>query len=194
MKRICILAGMAVFLSTPSLSAQTHTGHFEAGVFASYLRLNRPDPDLNLIGIGGRGALNLGSHAQLEVELSYALPRTFSSLFSSGSGDQPVDTRLQTTDFLVGPKFDFGPGPLRPFFTLKAGWVHFQATNTPPVNFEGNLGKITSGGSALAFYPAAGVEKFWGRLGARLEVGDELYYDGSLRSNLRVTLGPQIRF
>ena len=41
---------------------------------------------------------------------------------------------------------------------------------------------------------ADGVEGFIGRVGLRLEVGDEIYLNNGTFNNLRVTFGPHIRF
>ena len=45
-----------------------------------------------------------------------------------------------------------------------------------------------------ALYPGAGVEGFIGPLGLRLDVGDEIYFNGGAHNDLRVTFGPSIRF
>jgi hypothetical protein len=186
---------LAFCLATPELRAQaSSSGHFEAGAFAEYFRLSRPAPPVNLVGAGGRFGLNLGSRAQLEVELAGDFARNFSSPFTAGAATLPVSTRLKTFHVLVGPKFSFGSDRLRPFFTIKGGWVNFNATNLPPANFVSDLGRVTSGGRSYTLYPAGGIEGFRGRWGVRFELGDELYYDGVARSNLRVTLGPQFRF
>ena len=45
-----------------------------------------------------------------------------------------------------------------------------------------------------AVYPGGGVEGFFGPVGLRLEVGDDIYFDNGARNNIRVTFGPTIRF
>jgi hypothetical protein len=182
-------------LATPALKAQaTGSGHFQAGAFAEYFRLARQGTTINFVGGGGRFGFNLGSRAQLEIEMAGDFARNFSSPFTAGAATLPVNTRLKTFQVLAGPKFNFGSDRLRPFFTIKGGWVNFTATNLPPPNFVSDLGRLTSGGRSFAMYPAFGLEGFRGPWGVRFELGDELYYDGNIRSNLRVTLGPQFRF
>jgi hypothetical protein len=58
----------------------------------------------------------------------------------------------------------------------------------------GSLGGVTSGNTRPAIYPGVGAEHFWGPLGMRLDVGDEIYFDNGTRNNLKVTFGPVIRF
>jgi len=53
---------------------------------------------------------------------------------------------------------------------------------------------VNNGDTQFALYPGAGVEGFWGPFGMRLEVGDEIYFDNGARNNLKVTVGPVIRF
>jgi hypothetical protein len=60
--------------------------------------------------------------------------------------------------------------------------------------FVGSLGKVTSGGTCKTIYPGGGVEAFLGRVGLRLDVGEEIYFDGGHRNSLKVTFGPHIRF
>jgi hypothetical protein len=44
------------------------------------------------------------------------------------------------------------------------------------------------------FYPGGGVEGRIGPIGMRLDVGDEMYFNDGAHHNLRVALGPYIRF
>jgi len=44
------------------------------------------------------------------------------------------------------------------------------------------------------FYPGGGAEAFLGPIGFRLDVGDEIYFNDRAHHNLRVTVGPTIRF
>jgi hypothetical protein len=43
-------------------------------------------------------------------------------------------------------------------------------------------------------YPGAGVEASLGPVGLRLELGDDIYFNGGAHDNLRVTFGPILRF
>jgi hypothetical protein len=44
------------------------------------------------------------------------------------------------------------------------------------------------------FYPGGGIELFAGKLGLRVEAGDEIYFDHGWNHNLRITAGPTLRF
>jgi hypothetical protein len=39
-----------------------------------------------------------------------------------------------------------------------------------------------------------GAEGFWGHIGLRAEVGDEIYFSGGPKNNLKISLGLQFRF
>ena len=44
------------------------------------------------------------------------------------------------------------------------------------------------------FYPGGGIEFFLGPIGIRAEAGDEMYFDRGVNNNLRIAVGPTIRF
>jgi hypothetical protein len=44
------------------------------------------------------------------------------------------------------------------------------------------------------FYPGGGLEGRIGPVGLRLDIGDEMYFNGGAHNNLRVSFGPFIRF
>ena len=56
------------------------------------------------------------------------------------------------------------------------------------------IGGIGGGGTHFAVFPGGGIEGFWGPIGLRLDVGDEIYMADGANNNLRVTFGPTIRF
>ena len=56
------------------------------------------------------------------------------------------------------------------------------------------MSDVTTGNTAAAIYPGLGVEGFFGPIGLRADVGDEIYFKNGTRNNLRVTFGPTIRF
>jgi hypothetical protein len=117
-------------------------------------------------------------------------------VFSDGISTQLVDTRLRPLHALFGPKFQAGTsGPFRVFATGKVGFVNFSTSDQNALpGFQGALGAVTSGDTRFAMYPGVGVEGFWGPVGLRLDVGDEIYFDDGARNNLKVTFGPAIRF
>ena len=53
---------------------------------------------------------------------------------------------------------------------------------------------MNDGDTKFALYPGVGVEGFWGPIGMRVEVGDEIYFADGARNNLKVTAGPVFRF
>ena len=98
---------------------------------------------------------------------------------------------LRMAHFLFGPKVQFGGrSPLRVFATVKGGLINFSNN----ANFGNQVSGIPSGNTDGVIYPAGGLELFAGWLGMRFEAGDEIYYDHGSHNNLRVTVGPTIRF
>jgi opacity protein-like surface antigen len=198
MKRCALFAILAFCLAVPTfLSAQSSSddyNHGEAGVFVDYFDLSRTTPNINFVGLGGRAAFNLRPNVQLEAEMAYDFKRNFTSTFSNGFTTQLVNTRLRTLHALFGPKFQTS-GPFRAYVTGKLGFVNFGTSDqNATAGFRGALGSVTDGNTRFALYPGAGVEGFWGPIGLRLEVGDEVYFDDGAQNNLKVTFGPQFRF
>jgi hypothetical protein len=178
----------------PALMAQSYD-HGEVGAFADYLNLSRTDPHINFVGVGGRAAFNVRPNVQLEAEMSYDFKRGYVSTFSDGVTTQLVNTRVRPLSGLFGPKFQSGSGPFRAYATGKVGFVNFSVSDqNAAAGFVGALGAVNNGDTQFALYPGAGVEGFWGPIGMRLELGDEIYFDKGARNNLKVTVGPVIRF
>jgi hypothetical protein len=200
MKRIVVFAILAFGFSVPGLWAQVAPGagggdHFEVGVFADYFKLSRTSPDINFIGAGARAGFNLRPSVQIEAEMAYDFKRDFTSTFTNGFSTQLVTTRLRTLHALFGPKFQTNKGPARLFATFKAGLINFSTSSqNAPQGFQGALGSVTSGNTKAAIYPGLGAEGFWGPIGLRIDVGDEIYFDNGARNNLKVTFGPSLRF
>ena len=84
MKRIAVLAFFTFCLAAPAVMAQSSGDHFEAGVFADYLRLSQVSPAINFVGLGGRIGFNLRPSVQLEAEMAYDFKRNFTSTFTNG--------------------------------------------------------------------------------------------------------------
>jgi hypothetical protein len=196
MKKLALLAIAGCMLSAPSLFGQALAGnHFEAGIFTDYFGLQRTTPNTNYFGLGGRAAFNLTTNWQLEGEMNYDFKRNFTSTFSNGVTTQFVNTRLRNLHGLFGPKYNFGSHAVRAFVTGKTGFINFSVSDqNAAAGFQGALGGVTSGNMRPAFYPGAGLEGFAGPIGLRLDVGDEMYFDGGVRHNMRVTFEPQLRF
>lgn len=175
--------------------AQSSENHIEAGVFADYLRASQVDPAINFVGIGGRVGFNIRPSVQLEAEMAYDFKRNFTTTFNNGVTTQFVTVRTRPLTGLFGPKFSTGGGPVRLFATGKVGFVNFStSTQNAPNGFNNAINGITSGDTRFALYPGGGIEAFWGPIGLRADVGDEIYFDNGAHNNLRVTFGPHFRF
>ncbi len=198
MRRIITSLAMLSFcLAVPSLvMAQGTYNHAEVGVFTDYFRLAESNPASNFVGIGGRVAFNMNSFTQLEAEINYDFERNYTTTTSTGGTSTFVRSRLRPITALFGPKFQFGgSGPFRVFVTGKVGLINFSSSNASVSSGVTNIGNtINNGTNDFAAYPGAGVEGFWGPIGLRLDVGDEIYLDHGTHNNLRVTFGPQLRF
>ncbi len=196
MKRIALSVLFTICFAAPAVMAQSSGGdHFEAGVFADYLRLSQTSPAINFAGVGGRIAFNLRPSVQLEAEMAYDFKRNFTTTFSNGVTTQFVNSRTRPLTALFGPKFETGSGPVRAFVTGKLGLVNFSTSNqNAPAGFNSAVNGITSGDTRFALYPGGGIEAFWGPIGLRADIGDEIYFDNGAQNNLRVTFGPHLRF
>lgn len=193
MKRVLLFVVTAMLFAVPALMAQDFN-HGEAGVFVDYFNLNRTDPNINFVGIGGRAAFNVSHNVQMEAEMAYDFKRNFTSTFSNGLSTEFVTTRVRPLHALFGPKIQ-SSGPFRVFGTFKLGLVNFSVSDqSAAAGFNGALGGVTSGDTRFAMYPGGGVEGFWGPIGLRLDIGDDIYFDNGARNNLKMTFGPQFRF
>jgi hypothetical protein len=196
MKRIALTAVIAFLFALPSgLMAQDYKS-VEFGGFVDYLNLGDSSPHINFVGLGGRVAVNVQPHVQLEAEMAYDFKRDFTTTFSNGITSELITSRVRPLTALFGPKFQTS-GPVRFFVTTKVGLINFSTSVNNegiPSGFTGAVNGVTAGDTKFAFYPGAGVEGFWGPIGLRLEAGDNLYFDNGARNNLRVTFGPQFRF
>jgi len=195
MKHLLLSAILLVCFACPFwLSAQT-SDHVEIGAFADYFRVDRTNPTLNFAGLGGRVGFGLNSWVQIEGEMAYDFDHTYSNVYNNGV---TVDVERSKTHILqgyAGPKFQTGSGPVRFFVTGKVGVTSFTTnTQNAPSGFQSSLGAVGNGNSKFSVYPGGGLEGFWGPIGLRLEVGDDIYFDSGARNDLRVTFGPTFRF
>ncbi|HEY1648657.1 MAG TPA: hypothetical protein VGF96_11770 [Terracidiphilus sp.] len=223
MKRTIMLVGVALSLALPaSLAAQAAEAagggggqmnpagesgrytlnHAEFGVYADYFRFAPGNSASNFVGVGGRVGFNVQPNLGLEGEINYDFARNFTSTSSSGNSSTTtttfVTTSLRPITGLFGPKLQFGTsGPVRAFVTGKLGFIDFSTSNPNNVTgsqFSNSVSGVGGAGTHLAFYPGGGVEGFFGPVGLRLEAGDEIYLNNGTYNNLRVTVGPTIRF
>jgi hypothetical protein len=185
---ICFLFG------TSSLFAQKR---LEAGVFLDYLDVSQTST--NNFGLGGRFGYRIHHDVMLEGELAYDYGTNFGEAYRnivSGNFVAIENTSLGVTHGLFGPKLQPSGGGLRPFVTLKGGFMDFQLSPglLPLSNVVSTLLGLRTSNWNAAIYPAAGVEAVIGPVGLRFEVGDEVYFNNGAHNNLRLTFGPIVRF
>jgi hypothetical protein len=187
-RRCLVLFGAMFLFFSSGAFAQDHG---EVGAFFDYFRFTNAN-DLNMFGVGGRVGLNVHPNVAVEVEGAYDFTRTANITVNSLTN--PVRTNFRATHFLAGPKFQLGKSSAwRLYAVLKGGFVRFGVT--PGAVTFGNFPTVlTNTDLNGVIYPGAGVEAFAGILGIRAEVGDEIYFDNGANNNLKVTIGPVIRF
>jgi hypothetical protein len=174
----------------------------DLGVYADYFRFAPANNATNFVGAGARAAFSVHPNLALEGEMSYDFARNYTSTFTTGSGTTTTTTfvtsRVRPLTGLFGPKLQFGAsGPFRVFATGKLGFVDFTTSSPNNVTggqFAGAVSGIGGAGTHVALYPGGGFEGFIGPVGIRAEAGDEIYLNNGAWNNLRVTVGPTIRF
>jgi hypothetical protein len=192
MKRVALLLFFAGWL-VPLASAQDH---FQVGAYADYFRLSQTKN--NMAGLGGRAAIKVLPHLMLEGEMSYDFQRAFTEGFTNPSGGVVTfqNSNVKVLHGLVGPKIVAGHGAIRPFVTLKGGFVNFRLDPRPAsvAGFVSSVDNLRANNVSGAVYPGAGLEGHIGPVGLRLEAGDEIYFAAGTHHNVRVAFGPFIRF
>jgi hypothetical protein len=190
MKRILLVTVFAL-LAMPALFAQSSSSdwnHGYFGVFANYDRLGYADA--NYYGVGGRVGFNVHPHVALEAGGAYDWERNFGDVGTLPTGTARPRVKLVHADF--GPKFQFGSsGPIRAFVFTKGGILNYSTNST----FTGTVSGVRTGDTNGVFYPGGGLEAYAGWFGIRGDVGDEMVFSGGdVHHNLRITIGPHIRF
>jgi hypothetical protein len=203
MKRIAVLLGLSLAIALPfSLAAQETGGatHGEVGIYADYLHFTPGGHSTNFVGTGGRAAFRFHAMA-IEAEMNYDFARNFTTTQTNSSGTTVTTTFVKSSvrplTGLFGPVFYAGTGPLRAFVTGKVGFIDFSVNNSGVVSgstFTNSVAGVGGAGTHLAVYPGGGIEGYFGPFGLRLEAGDEVYLNNGTYNNLRVTLGPELRF
>lgn len=207
MKKLALLAGLALVLATPKwAAAQSYApqklDHVEVGVFGSYLRFNPGGTPINFVGLGGRIDVNTNSWVALEAQMDYDFERNYTNTSTNGTGGAIntnfVRTGLRPITGLFGPKFEVGAGhAVTAFVTGQVGFIDFSTSNPNNVStssFTSAVNGIGGSGTHFAAYPGGGLEFFLGPIGIRADAGDEMYLANGTHNNLRVTFGPSIRF
>jgi hypothetical protein len=196
-----IILVFSASIFTPAVFAQiaAHNDsgdHVNIGVFGNYFR--EDETSTNLAGLGGRLSVNLTGHLQLEAEISYNFDQVFTEGFST-PGDPTVTlvrTNFRSVDGLVGPKLMTNKGPVRLFATIKGGGLsfHFDPRAANFNTFASTVGNLRASDVNPVLYPGVGAEAFWGPIGMRFDVGDEIYFNHGAHNGLRASFGPVIRF
>lgn len=198
MKRIAILSALALCLAmiAPKASAQDsdNKNHGNIGLYLDYTRLGGiQGTHPNMFGVGGRLGVNVSRHIVMEGEMAYDFER---NVTSTTNGITNVNrSSLRLLHGLFGPKIQT-TGPVRVFALLKGGFVNFGVGGPATAGTINNqIGNIVDGNTDGVFYPGGGVEFNIGWLGIRAEAGDEIMFlNNGTQNNLRMTIGPQIRF
>ena len=142
--------------------------------------------------MGGRATFNVRPKLAVEAQMSYDFERNYTYVFNDGLSSFATITTVQPLSALFGPKLQYGGnGPFRVFATAKAGFIDF----TTGYSYPGSPAADSSRPEKhVTVYPGGGVEMFAGRLGLRVEAGDEIYWNSGTHNNLNVDAGPVIRF
>ena len=183
---------LALLMAAPALFAQRSTNiydHAEVGAFVNYTRLANAG-DTNFFGIGGRLlGFNASPHVALEAEGAYDFQR-YIDITSSGNF---ISTRsgVRMAHFMFGPTFISGrSGPLRLFVTAKGGLINFSSS----VNFANQVNSIPVGTPTRSFIRAAALSFSPAGLECALRPATRSTSAMARNNNLRVTVGPVIRF
>jgi hypothetical protein len=150
-----------------------------------------------MAGLGGRAAIKIFPHVMFEAEMNYDFDQAFTEhCLSSGCTVTVANSNLKVLHGLGGAKFIGGRHRVRPFLTLKGGFINFQLNPKPASfgSFTSSVQNLRANNVSCVFYPGAGIESHLGPIGIRLEAGDEIYWTGSPHHNPRVSVGPFIRF
>ena len=169
----------------------------ELGAFIDYLNISQTST--NNFGLGGRFGYRIHSHVMLEGELAYDYGINFNEAYrniSNGNLAAIERTSIGVTHGLFGPMFLPTKGHLRPFATIKAGFMDFRLSPSllPYSNVASTVLGLRTSNLNAAIYPAAGLEASLGPVGLRFEAGDEIYFNAGSHNNLRITFGPIVRF
>jgi len=135
----------------------------------------------------------------LEGELTYSYGINFHELYrdvTTGDVKAIQNTSIGVSDGLFGPTLQPAHGHLRPFVTLKAGYIDFRLSPSllPYSGVVSTVLGLRTSNVDPVLYPGGGAEATLGPLGLRLEFGDSIYFNNGAHNNLRITFGPTLRF
>jgi hypothetical protein len=195
MKRLVFLFILAGWL-VPLASAQ-EAEHVQVGVFADYFRLGQTDT--NFGGLGARLGVVAYRSLKLEGEMSYDFDQAFTEQIRDTTTGSITLRRsgMRILHGEFGPKVNLGEHyHVHPFVTLKGGFVDFRINNAPATigTFFSSVDSLRRNNVNGVLYPGGGLEGHLGPVGVRLDLGDEIYFNHGTHNNLRIALGPYIRF
>lgn len=201
---LIVVTGGLMFAVQPAARAQEALNHVEIGIFGDYFRLGATQgPSLAgsgataFGGVGARLSVNVSRRWQIEAESNYDFAESFTEGFTKpGTTAGFTTSTLRVLHGMAGPKFQSGGGPVRVFLTVKGGADDFMFSNAPVTfsTFTSSVSGLRSSSVDAVLYPGGGLEAFLGPIGIRLDVGDEIYFEGGPHNNLRIAIGPTIRF
>ncbi len=132
----------------------------------------------------------------LEAEMSYDFNQVFTETFENGGSIAVNRSNYRLLHGLFGPKLALGHTNFHPFVTIKGGFVDamFDAAPATLGTFVSNVQNLRDKNVMGSVYPGGGLEGHIGPIGLRLDVGDEIYFNGGSHNNFRASFGPYIRF
>jgi hypothetical protein len=192
--RRVLLALLTILFGTSMATAQSR---MEAGAFLDYLSVS--ETQTPNVGLGARFGYRAHRYLMLEGELAYDYGVNFDELYvniTNGKVAAIGSTSIGVTDGLFGPMIEPAHGHLRPFATVKAGFIDFRLSPSllPYGTVVSSVLGIRTSNLNAALYPGGGAEASLGPLGLRLEFGDVMYFNSGAHNNLRITFGPILRF
>ena len=125
------MAKFVLLIVTVLLAAGSHVTHaqrrVEAGLLLDYLSVSQTQT--NNFGLGARLGIRVHRSIMAEGELAYDYGVNFEEVYNDvTNGDVKAieRTSIGVTEGLFGPKLQRADGHLRPFVTLKGGFVDFR--------------------------------------------------------------------
>jgi hypothetical protein len=192
-----VVLTVAALLLCEHLSLAHAQKRVEAGLLLDYLGVSQTQT--NNFGVGGRLGYRVHLNVMVEGELAYDYGINFQEVYnnvSNGNVTAIEQTSIGVTQGLFGPKLQPAHGHLRPFVTLKGGFIDFRLSPSliPYSSVVSTVLDIRTSNLNAALYSAGGAEATLGPLGLRLELGDLIYFNDGDHNNLRITFGPILRF
>jgi len=169
----------------------------EVGLFLDALSVSQTGT--TNLGLGARFGYRVHRAVMLEGELAYDYGLNFHEAFldvTTGNLVAIENTSVGVTHGLIGAVVQPAHGHLRPFATLKAGFIDFRLSGSllPYSGVVSSVFGLRTSTVNAALYPGGGLEASLGPVGLRLEFGDVLYFNHGTHNNLRITFGPILRF